>query len=197
MRHNTTFRFGLLLSSLLGTVAFAQGSAVLTGTVSDAATGKPVPDVVVTATSPSLQGEEIVVTDASGAYKIPQLPPGTYTVRLEKESFRPYSRTDIQLRTDRTIRLNIQLQPDSLKAEEVVVVGRPPTIDVGSSTTGVNVGQDLIKNVAVVRPGAKRSGTRSFESLAEVAPGVNAETTASRSRARRRLRTSSSSTACR
>ncbi len=176
MRTISKFRFSILLGSLLGSVAFAQqGASVLTGTVTDAATGKPVPDVVVTATSPALQGEEIVVTDASGTYRIPQLAPGTYTVRLEKESFRPYSRTDIQLRVDRTIRLNIQLQPDALKAEEVVVVGRPPTIDVGSSTTGVNVGQDFIKNVAVIRPGAKRSGTRSFESLAEVAPGVNAD----------------------
>jgi len=175
LRHNSSVRFSLLFASMFASAAFAQGSAVLTGTVSDAATGKPVADVVVTATSPSLQGEEIVVTDTSGTYRIPQLPPGTYTVRLEKESFKPYSRTDIQLRVDRTVRLNIQLQPDSLKAEEVVVVGRPPTIDVGSTTTGVNVGQDFIKNVAVIRPGAKRSGTRSFESLAEVAPGVNSD----------------------
>ncbi len=175
MRINSSIRLGLFLGSLLGTAAFAQGSAVLTGTVTDAATGSPVPDVVVTATSPALQGEEIVVTDASGTYRIPQLPPGTYAVRLEKESFRPYSRADIQIRMDRTVRLNIQLQPEALKAEEVVVVGRPPTIDVGSTTTGVNVGQDYIRNVAVIRPGAKRSGTRSFESLAEIAPGVNAD----------------------
>jgi hypothetical protein len=175
LRNNSPFRISLLLGSLLASAALAQGSAVLTGVVSDAATGKPVPDVVVTATSPALQGEKIVVTDASGTYRIPQLPPGTYMVRLEKEAFRPYSRTDIQLRVDRTVRLNIQMQPEALKAEEVVVVGRPPTIDVGSSTTGVNVGQDFIRNVAVIRPGAKRSGTRSFESLAEVAPGVNAD----------------------
>lgn len=175
MRTIPKLRAGTLLVSLLAAAAFAQGSAVLTGNVTDAATGKPVPDVVVTATSPGLQGEEIVVTDAAGLYRIPQLPPGTFSIRLEKESFRPYSRQDIQLRVDRTVRLNIQLQPESLKAEEVVVVGRPPTIDVGSSTTGVNVGQDFLKNIAIVRPGAKRSGTRSFESLAEAAPGVNGD----------------------
>jgi len=156
VRTTTLLRAGTLLASLFAAVSFAQGSAVLTGNVTDAATGKPVPDVVVTATSPGLQGEEIVVTDASGLYRIPQLPPGTYSIRLEKESFRPYSRQDIQLRGDRTVRLNIQLQPEALKAEEVVVVGRPPTIDVGSTTTGVNVGQDFLKNVAIIRPGAKR-----------------------------------------
>jgi Carboxypeptidase regulatory-like domain/TonB dependent receptor/TonB-dependent Receptor Plug Domain len=155
-------------------VAFAQGASVLTGIVSDAATGKPIPDVVVTATSPTLQGEEVTVTDSAGLYRIPQLPPGVYTIRLEKEQFKPYTRGDISLRVDRTIRLNVQMQPEALKAEEVVVVGRAPTIDVGSTTTGINVGQDFMRNVALIRPGGV-SGTRSFESLAEAAPQVNSD----------------------
>ena len=169
------YRATLVAGVLCSGLAFAQGSSVLTGIVTDASTGKAVPDVVVTATSPALQGEEVTVTDGSGLYRIPQLPPGVYTVRLEKESFKPYSRADINLRSDRTIRLNIQLQPEALKAEEVVVVGRAPTIDVGSTTTGINVGQDFVRNIAVIRPGGV-SGTRSFESLAEAAPQVNADT---------------------
>ena len=52
---------------------------------------------MVTATSPALQGEQIVVTDATGLYRIPQLPPGMYTLRLEKEAYRPFSRGDIQV----------------------------------------------------------------------------------------------------
>jgi hypothetical protein len=164
------FIFGSLLVSSL---AFAQGTAVLTGTVTDAATGKPVPDVVVTATSPALQGEEIVVTDNTGLYRIPQLPPGAYTLRLEKEQFKPYSRGDINLRSDRTIRLNVQLQPESVQAEEVVVVGKSPTVDVGSTTTGLNVGKDFVNNIPFIQPNA--AGTRSFESLAAVAPQVNSD----------------------
>ena len=46
---------------------FAQsGAAVLTGTVVDASNKQPVSDVVVTVTSPALQGEQTVVTDTSG-----------------------------------------------------------------------------------------------------------------------------------
>lgn len=176
MRHTLLFRTTLVLGSLVASVALGQGSAVLTGTVSDGATGKPVADVVITTTSPELQGEQLVVTDASGVYRIPQLPPGTYTVHLEKESFHPYTRRDIQLRTDRTIRLNIQLQPEALTAEEeVVIVGRAPTIDTGSSSSGVNVNQDFIRNIPIVPTGVKRSGARSFETLAEAAPTVNAD----------------------
>ncbi len=161
----------LALLVLLGAgTVLAQGSSVLTGTVTDAATRKPVADVAVTAVSPSMQGEQIVVTDATGLYRISQLPPGSYTIRLEKESYRPFSRGDIQIRADRTIRVNVELLPESIKAEEIVVVGRAPTVDVGSTTTGVNVGKEFVDSIAFIQPNA--SGVRSYESLASVAPQV-------------------------
>jgi outer membrane receptor protein involved in Fe transport len=160
----------LAASLLIASTAAAQsGQATMTGTVTDASTHQPVGDVVVTATSPQAQGEQVVVTDSSGTYRIPQLPPGTYSLRLEKESYKPFSRADISLRIDATTRLNIELLPEALK-EDVVVIGRPPTIDVGSSTTGVTIGQDFIQHLALVNPGARGGSNRSFESLALVAP---------------------------
>lgn len=174
-RLNRAFPALVLFGVLAAGPAFAQGLAVLTGTVTDAATQKPVTDVVVTATSPSMIGEQIVVTDQTGAYRIPQLPPGTYSLRLEKESYKPYSRSDIVLRADRTIRVNIELLPEALKAEEVVVVGKAPTIDVGSSATGYTVSNDFVRNIAVSRPTGRGGAARSFESLAEVAPQAQAD----------------------
>ncbi|MHB8875329.1 MAG: TonB-dependent receptor [Myxococcaceae bacterium] len=181
MGHTANFRFVpgaralVLLASLAAGAAFAQGSSVLTGTVSDASTKKPVADVVVTATSPALQGEQLAVTDPTGQYRIAQLPPGVYTLRLEKESFRPFSRGDIQVRVDRTIRVNVELLPEALKAEEIVVVGRTPTVDTASTTTGVNLSPEFLKNIALVQPGGKNSASRSFESLAAVAPGAQSD----------------------
>jgi hypothetical protein len=67
-----------------------QGAAVLTGTVVDASSKEPLADVVVTVTSPALQGEQTVVTDTSGLYHVPDLPPGVYTLRLDKEHYKPY-----------------------------------------------------------------------------------------------------------
>ena len=121
------FRSALIASALLSSLAFAQGTAVVTGIVTDAATSKPVPDVVITATSSALQGEEVVVTDSAGLYRLAQLPAGVYTLKLEKESFKPYSRTDINVRTDRTVRVNIQLQPESVVVEPMSTVGALPT----------------------------------------------------------------------
>ncbi|WP_225888593.1 TonB-dependent receptor [Myxococcus xanthus] len=155
---------------LYGSAAFAQSSTII-GTVIDAQSRQPAADVVVTATSPNLQGEQTVVTDAQGNYRIPQLPPGDYTLRFEKEQFKPYARSAIQLRLNRTIRVNVELLPEAL-GEVVEIVGAPPTIDVGSTTMGVNVDQEFIKRIAVARPGGKGGATRSFESLAELAPGA-------------------------
>ena len=159
------------LALLAGSGAWAQiGASVLTGNVVDAATKAPVGDVVVTATSPSLQGEQVVVTDSTGLYRIPQLPPGTYTLRFEKESYRPFSRTGIDVVADRTLRLNVELLPETAGATEISVVGSPPVVDVGSSTTGATINQDFIRNIAVARPGGLAGANRSFDSLALAAP---------------------------
>ncbi|MCI0570013.1 MAG: TonB-dependent receptor, partial [Myxococcaceae bacterium] len=152
-----------------------QGLGTIVGTVTDAATKKPVGDVVVTATAPQLPGEQIVVSDAQGQFRIPQLPAGQYTLRFEKESFRPFSRSDIPLRIDTTVRVNTELLPDTAGSEDIVVVGKAPTIDVGSTNVGTNIGGDFIRNIAVNRPSGRGGAARSFESLAEVAPGTNSD----------------------
>ncbi|MBN1209465.1 MAG: TonB-dependent receptor [Myxococcaceae bacterium] len=151
-----------------------QNSSVITGTVQDASNQQPIADVLVTATSAALQGEAIAVTDATGTYRLPQLPPGVYTLRFEKESFQPYSRAEITLRLNRTIRLNAQLLPDAFQTT-IEISGTPPAIDVGSTRTGLSVDTDVVRNIAVVRPGSKGSAARSFESLAELAPGANSD----------------------
>lgn len=161
---------------LLSFNAFAQGTSVLFGNVSDAATKAPVADAVVTVTSPSMQGEQVAVTDATGTYRVSQLPPGIYTIRVEKEAYKPYSRGDIEIRADHTIRLNIEILPEALRGEEVVVVGRAPTVDVGSSTLSTNITSDYVRNLAVSRPSGRGGGARSFESLALLAPTAQADT---------------------
>ncbi|MEO5729820.1 MAG: carboxypeptidase-like regulatory domain-containing protein, partial [Byssovorax sp.] len=143
--------------------ASAQGTSVLTGTIVDAATKKPLADVVVTVTSPALQGEQTVVTDGSGTYRVPNLPQGDYTLRLDRDSFRPYARGGITLRGNSTIRVNAELLPESvqLKAEEVVVVGKAPTVDIGSSSTGVTINKDFTNRISLNAPGGKGAASHS------------------------------------
>ncbi len=165
-----------LLGLLVASQVRAQGAGTgqLTGTVVDASTKAPVPDVVVTATSPNLQGEQVAVTDSTGTYRIPQLPPGSYSLRFEKETYKPYSRGGIALDVDRTLRLNVDLLPENvtLTGQEVVVVGKAPVIDVGSTQTGLTVTSTFSQNVPISPAAANNGGIRSFSGLALAAPQV-------------------------
>ncbi|MBN8228801.1 von Willebrand factor type A domain-containing protein [Corallococcus macrosporus] len=152
------------------------GKGVIIGTVIDVVSRKPVPDVVVTATSPRMQGEQTVVADAQGNYRIPQLPAGTYTVRFEREGFKVYARADIQLLANRTIRLNVEMLPDP-DSRTVEIIGGPPAISVGSTNQGVNVDPEFIKRIAVARPVGQGGATRSTEQANP--PGVSISGTTS------------------
>jgi Carboxypeptidase regulatory-like domain/TonB dependent receptor-like, beta-barrel len=166
----------LLLGLLPVGVGLAQSrTSVLVGNVVDASTRMPVADVVVTATSPSLQGEQMVVTDGTGLYRVPQLPSGVYILRFEKESYQPFTRSGIDVAAEQTLRLNVELLPETAGTETITVIGTPPTIDIGSSATGTTVTQEFMRKLAVARPGGLGGANRSFDSLATTAPQANAD----------------------
>src|SRR5215472_13596309 len=161
---------GLICSS-----ALAQGSGVITGTVQDASTQAPLANVLVTATSPALIGEQIVVTDAAGEYRVPQLPPGIYSLRFEREDHKPFTRENIELQPGYTLRFNAELIPEVAGAATIAVVGKPPLIDVGSTQQGAVVDQDFIRNIALAPPQGITGNVRSFESVALVVPTARAD----------------------
>jgi hypothetical protein len=151
------------------------GTAGFTGVVTDAATKRPLRDVIVTATSPRLQGEQVVVTDPNGFYRIPDLPAGEYVLSFEVDGFKPLRREGIRLPAGAALRLNSELLPSTLVAEEVVAVARPPTVDVGTSSVGTTVTKDFTQHIPVAPPSNRGAATRSFEAVAEVAPGRKAD----------------------
>jgi outer membrane receptor protein involved in Fe transport len=162
-----------LLGLLSPHAAFAQlGTGVLIGRIVSAATDQPILDVVVSATSPALQGEQVVITDATGSFRIPNLPPGIYSVRYEVDGYRPYERTGVALESTVTLRLDAAMLPLSLEAREVVVVGAPPTVDVGSTQSGLTITRDFTERLPLAPATGKGGAARSFEQVAEVAPTV-------------------------
>ena len=147
-----------------------QGTAVMVGRVTNAQSGAALADAIVTVTSDSLQGEELAVSDASGHYRIAGLPPGDYAVRVELTGYQPHARAQVALRADSTIRLNAALAPGEFQSQEMVVVGRRPSVDVGSSTTGSNLSSDFVSRVPLSSPGGRGGSARSIESVVDVAP---------------------------
>jgi hypothetical protein len=146
----------------------------LTGTATDAQDHRRLADVIVTATSPSLQGEQVVVTAGDGSFRIPELPAGVYALRFEHDGYRTAQRQGIWLNAEATLRINAELLPENIVAEEVMVSARPPVVDVGSSSVGSSFTGEMTQRVPVAPPSNRGSANRSFESVAEVAPGASA-----------------------
>ena len=121
---------------LLAAPAGAQitGAGVLTGTVKDAQ-GAVLPGVTVTATSPALIGSQVSVTEASGVYRIPALPAGTYALQFELSGFQVTTRTGVVLAVNQTLRVDATMQLASVK-ENVTVTAESPVVDIQSTQVG-------------------------------------------------------------
>ncbi|MCL2011516.1 MAG: TonB-dependent receptor [Cystobacterineae bacterium] len=165
-------RWALLAFVAQAGVAWAQSSSVFVGTVRDALNKEPVSDVIVIVTAPEKLGEEIVVTDDTGSYRVSQLPPGTYKLRFEKENYRSFEREGVLLDSHKTLRVNIEMAPSAIDAEEEVVVGRTPVIDVGSATVGMVANEEFFRKIPLTRPAYNFSGATVFDAAAEATPGV-------------------------
>ncbi len=83
-------RLGTVAAVLaVAAAARAQTAGALGGQVVDARSGKPVAGAVVTVSGPSLQGEPNGATGEDGAFEIGLLPPGSYTVTVQRDGFQP------------------------------------------------------------------------------------------------------------
>ncbi|HWC64546.1 MAG TPA: TonB-dependent receptor, partial [Thermoanaerobaculia bacterium] len=142
--------------------AFAQTTGSVSGRVADE-NGGALPGVTVEARGAALQGRQQATTDASGAYKLPVLPPGNYDVTATLGGFAAVTRKDaVALGAD--TRTDFTLRPSA--AETVVVSAATPVIDQSSTTVGVNLDQRLIETIPT---------DRNFASIAQVTPGVATE----------------------
>jgi outer membrane receptor protein involved in Fe transport len=103
---------GLPTGTLAGRVMTADGSAL--------------PGVLVTVTSPALQGARTTTTSENGDYNIPLLPPGDYKVTFELESFLAPER-EIKVSAAQNIRLDAEMAQATV-SEEIVVTGTYETI---------------------------------------------------------------------
>jgi len=125
MKSVRTLSCALLLcgfASLLGAQGVQTGT--IRGVVRDAQ-GLAVPGATVTVTSAALQGPRAGTTDATGGYVFPNLPPGTYNVKVELSGFQTVDRpTTVPLGL--VVEQNVTLNTAGV-AETVQVVAEAPS----------------------------------------------------------------------
>ncbi|HVS63778.1 MAG TPA: TonB-dependent receptor [Thermoanaerobaculia bacterium] len=150
----------LFVLALVAGSASAQTTSTLEGRITDPE-GDALPGASVVAEGAAVR--RTTTSDASGDYRIPALPPGTYTVTISAEGFSTMSRTDLEIALNRTVTLDAELAIGSIE-ETVTVTAEPALIETRSSSTGTVVTPAEIENLPV--------NGRNYLDLLQLVPGV-------------------------
>jgi hypothetical protein len=120
---------------LAGAALWGQSvTGTLVGTVQDASSAA-VPNADVTVTNEATNIETKAKTNDAGAYVVPNLLNGTYTVRIEASGFRPNVIRGVMLLPNRTIRQDVTLEVGSVQ-QAVEVSASAPVLNTENATIG-------------------------------------------------------------
>lgn len=120
MRRCSSIVFALLLLISSAVVASAQGSATLTGTITDQ-TGAVVAGANVTATNIATNVSTTTQTTDSGLYRFPTMPVGAYRVVVAATGFKSLQLENVILTVGQTVTRDIKLEV-GVQTETVTVV---------------------------------------------------------------------------
>lgn len=150
-------------------IGLAQDLATVTGTVTDQ-NGAVVPGATVTLSSAALAVERTTTTSEDGAYSIPQVRPGIYSITVTQTSFQTSRADDFELGAAQSRTFDVTLLPGEATATVTITSGdEPATVDQSSARLGTNLTarevQDLPVNgrtytqLYINAPGATNTGT--------------------------------------
>jgi len=144
----------------------AQGTTgSITGNVTDS-TGAAVVGATVTVTQTTTNSRHTASTSGEGSYTLPQLPPGQYSVKIDKASFESYMQNGVVLAIDQTVQVNAQLTVGS-QSQTVVVTATGDTLQTADSSVGSLIDSQAIQNTPL-------NGRLGLMGLIALAPGVQA-----------------------
>jgi len=131
-----TVRILAVLCLLVTPIVASAQTSIISGTVRDAS-GGVLPGVTVEASSPVLiEKTRSTVTSGSGTYSILALRPGKYTVTFTLPGFGTVVRDGVELTSDFTASINVDLKVGTLE-ETLTVTGESPIVDTQSITQRV------------------------------------------------------------
>jgi hypothetical protein len=145
-----------LLSFFFAFSLFAQSErGTITGTVHDAS-GAVVPAAKVIITNSATNVRVDVVTNNSGEYTAPSLAPGIYTIRVEKDGFRPNEEKGLNLDAGLTARADATLQVGS-STQAVEVTASAVQLQTEDAKNSVTLQNKLVDDLPLVVNGTVRT----------------------------------------
>src|SRR4051794_9404427 len=167
-------RFFLVLTlSILPSLAQTMGE--VTGRITDPS-GAAVPSADVVVTNSSTNVSRKAVSNDTGDYSFPSLPPGVYKVRIEHQGFKATETNDVQVQVQQTVRLDFTLQVGQL-TQSVLVEASAAQLQAENATVGTVIDNkrivelpldgrnylqlvSLTPNATTLSPSAGQAGSR-------------------------------------
>jgi len=154
----------VLLVLVTPQASLSQGiTGSITGTVTDPS-GAVVAGATVTVRDVDTNAIRAEKTSDAGTYTVTQLPPGHYSVKIDKAGFKIYDQTGITLAIDQVVPVNAQLAVGS-EAQNIEVTTAPPVIQTQDSSVGQVIDSQSIQNTPL-------NGRLSVMGLIALSPGV-------------------------
>jgi Carboxypeptidase regulatory-like domain len=166
--HKLVLAAVFLVSALWGVRAYGQGGA--TGAMSG---------VVLDSSGAAVDGAEVQVIDSrtqelarrlrtniDGAFTVTLLPPGTYTVVVNKSGFAESKAENIEVRVTETTRVTISLKPGSV-TEKVEISAQVTTVETTNATIGQSIGTQTVRELPLA--------TQNYQQLLTLSTGAQSD----------------------
>jgi len=158
-----------LLCALLPAALIAQvATGAINGTVTDSS-GAVIPQVKVTLHNVATGLDRATLTNETGFYVLPDIPPGKYVLQISKEGFTTATQSEFTLAVNQTLTFDFNLTIGSAK-QTVTVEAVAAQIESSTSELGTAIQRTEVNNLPL--------NGRNFTQLLALTPGVSPLNTA-------------------
>jgi hypothetical protein len=141
----------LLATAMTANSAYAQANNAALGGVVQDTTKALIPGVTITLTNTQTGVVDTKLTNESGAYNFPSVPPGTYKVTADLTGFKSSTQTNVQLGTAAQVRIDLTLQVGGGAGDTVqVTLNSDNRIQESAASVGDVLSDQRIHNLPVV-----------------------------------------------
>jgi len=159
----------VLVVGLLGSqCAYGQGGATgaISGSVVDTTGGSVAgADVQISNTRTEAVVRKLP-TASDGSFVVPLLPPGIYSVMVNKSGFSQSKADGIEVRVTETTKVTITLKPGAV-SEKVQISAQITTVETTNATTGQSLGTETVRGLPLA--------TQNYQQLLTLSAGAQSE----------------------
>ncbi|HEX6044545.1 MAG TPA: TonB-dependent receptor [Pyrinomonadaceae bacterium] len=141
----------LLVVAAAASVAFGQAqsnAADLQGTVKDA-TNAVVPNATVTARNTATNVSRTATTNDEGLYRLINLPPGSYEVRVEAANFKKVFLPNINVTVGQTAQLDVTLELGEITETVTISDATSEIVETSKTAVATTIDQQRINNLPI------------------------------------------------